>query len=83
MSKCMIVVVLAGLAGLSGCNTGRSTANASMGVMRPDAPVLTLGAGDALGRSVYVNDMIIAAREGASDVAITAVPETGAVGLND
>jgi hypothetical protein len=32
-----------------------------MGVMGDEPSVLSLGAGDALGRAVYVNDLILAA----------------------
>lgn len=78
-----ILAMLAGCVVLGGCNASRGNARVSLGVMRPDAAVLTLGAGDALGRSVYVNDLIIAAREMQGDVAITHVPETGSMGLND
>lgn len=81
--KCMIVAVAGGCLALGGCGADRGATRASMGVMRPDAAVLTLGAGDALGRSVYVNDLIIAAREVQGDVAITSVPETGSFDLND
>jgi hypothetical protein len=44
---------------LTGCQSARKPA--SMGMVSGDGQVLSLGAGDALGRAVYVNDMILAA----------------------
>lgn len=82
MNRALLVLAAAACGPLTACNSARPAA--SMGLMRADAPVLTLGAGDTLGRAVYVNDLIIAARELTStDVAITAAPETGPIGLDD
>jgi hypothetical protein len=48
---------------LGGC-ASRQASHGAMGIMsdEPTAPTpLSLGAGDALGRAVYVNDLILAA----------------------
>jgi hypothetical protein len=50
-----------------------------MSVMRPQreaAPLLTLGAGDALGQQIYMNDLVLASRgvKGAMPDYLTAKP---------
>ena len=76
-----MILVAAGLAGvLGGCST-QQAAPANLGVMRPAAavsrgPVVTLGAGDALGRAIYMNDLVLASRgvKGAMPDYLTAKP---------
>ncbi len=47
---------------LTACGTSHTAAHpTNMGMMSPEGQVLTLGAGDSLGRAVYVNDLILAA----------------------
>lgn len=58
---------------MTGCGRHQHTA-ASMGMVRADG-VVSLGAGDALGRAIYVNDLILAARNVPSDLVVTAVTE--------
>lgn len=53
-----------------GCSAQRPAA--SMAVLRPDRPVLSLGAGDALGRAVYVNDLVLAAKANNLDTSAVA-----------
>jgi hypothetical protein len=49
---------------LGGCATHQAAQPvAAMGDLGPQPAVLSLGAGDSLGRAVYVNDLIIAAAE--------------------
>jgi len=65
-----------------GCKS--SNTQASMGAMRSPQPVLlSLGAGDSLGQRVYLNDMVIAAREGSLDVAVTAVSDSSPLDLGE
>ena len=45
---------------LQGC-ASRQTSPGAMGVMGDEPATLSLGAGDALGRAVYVNDLVLAA----------------------
>jgi hypothetical protein len=45
---------------LTACAT-RPQPQGSMGALSPQAPIVSLGAGDALGKAVYVNDLILAA----------------------
>lgn len=81
-SKSTLVLVLGAAVLLSGCASPKR--QASMGLMAPDTPVLSLGAGDSLGQRVYLNDLIIAARDSAgSEVAVTAVPESMPMGLGE
>jgi hypothetical protein len=57
---------------LGGCNaTPRH--QASMGMVSQDSKVLTLAAGDSLGRAVHVNDLILAAAKIDSDAMYTNV----------
>ncbi len=66
-----------------GCKSA-SRSQASMGLMRTSQPaLLSLGAGDSLGRRVYLNDMVIAAREGSLDVAVTAASDSSPVDLGE
>lgn len=65
---------------LGGCSSGRNH-RASMGMVGPDARVLSLAAGDSLGRAVYVNDTILAAAKLDTDSTYTNVDTTDA--LND
>lgn len=70
-----VMITAACLVLCAGCNrAGRSTA--SMGALSPQAPTLTLGAGDSLGRVIYVNDLILAARALNADEMLTAVDTT-------
>jgi hypothetical protein len=78
----VILASVCAISFLSGCKTSRST-QASMGFFSSRGTIASLGAGDALGRRIYVNDMIIAAREQGVDFAITAVPETTPVSLGE
>lgn len=79
--RTMMALVAAGLAAvLGGCGTEQA-APANLGVMRPAAalgsgPVVTLGAGDALGRAIYLNDLVLASRgvKGAMPDYLTAKP---------
>lgn len=59
----LTLLVLAACCG--GCSSWVDR-TASFGVMSPNRELLTLGAGDALGAQIYVNDRIIAAREAGS-----------------
>jgi hypothetical protein len=45
---------------LTACAT-RPQPQGFMGALSPQAPIVSLGAGDALGKAVYVNDLILAA----------------------
>ena len=45
----------------AGCASHRTAPSASMGDLGDAPAVLSLGAGDSLGRAVYVNDLILAA----------------------
>lgn len=46
---------------LGGCASRQASQGAAMGVLGDAPALLSLGAGDALGRAVYVNDLILAA----------------------
>ena len=46
---------------LTGCANHARHDNASMGMLGDQPQPLSLGAGDSLGRAVYVNDLILAA----------------------
>jgi len=67
---------MVGTAVLSGCGAARRTA-AAMAVFRPSpAPVSTLGSGDSLGKVLYVNDLVLAAKaQGIPSTAFTAASE--------
>lgn len=66
-----ILISAACLALCAGCNrAGRSPA--SMGALSPQPETLSLGAGDSLGRVIYVNDLILAARALNADEMLTA-----------
>jgi len=66
-----VMITAACLALCAGCNrAGRSPA--SMGVLSPQPQTLSLGAGDSLGRVIYVNDLILAARALNPDEMLTA-----------
>ncbi|MCE7975415.1 MAG: hypothetical protein DYG92_14000 [Leptolyngbya sp. PLA1] len=54
----------------AGCNRANRPA-ASMGALSPQSPVVSLGAGDSLGRVIYVNDLILAARALNADELLT------------
>jgi|GEM_PF-3396176 len=56
----LLCVTGLGMMILGGCSTNHSR-QASMGMVGQDNRVLSLAAGDTLGRAVYVNDMILAA----------------------
>lgn len=66
-----VVIAAACLVLCSGCNRAGKPA-ASMGVLRPQPEILTLGAGDSLGRVIYVNDLVLAARTLNADEMLTA-----------
>lgn len=76
MRRVLLVGVMIGVAGLSGCGASRRPA-ASMAVFRPGpAPVSTLGSGDSLGKVLYVNDLVLAAKaQGVPATAFTAASE--------
>lgn len=66
-----VIISAACLVLCAGCNrAGRSAA--SMGALSPQTHTLTLGAGDSLGRVIYVNDLILAARALNADEMLTA-----------
>lgn len=84
MKACNSLLAVLALALAAGGCASKSRTTASMGMMKPEAGVLlSLGAGDALGRRVYLNDLVIAARELQGDVAFTAAPETGSIDLGE
>jgi hypothetical protein len=56
---CLSAVVLT--TALTGCASHQAAPQASMGDLGTPASLLSLGAGDSLGRAVYVNDLILAA----------------------
>ena len=66
---------------LGGCSSSRQ--RASMGMVSPDNKVLSLAAGDSLGRAVYVNDMILAAAKIDADTAYTNVDQGSVEVLTD
>jgi hypothetical protein len=78
--RAAVACVALAAACLGGC--ARPRVQASPGLMGPE-PVLTLGAGDALGMAVYSNDLVIAAREAGMDFAVTVAPEHEPIGLGD
>jgi hypothetical protein len=57
---------------LGGCSSAPRH-QASMGMLAQDSKVLSLAAGDSLGRAVYVNDIILAAGKIESDTTYTNV----------
>ncbi|MCC6950646.1 MAG: hypothetical protein IT433_04285 [Phycisphaerales bacterium] len=66
-----VMIAAACLALCAGCNrSGRSPA--SMCALSVQPQTLTLGAGDSLGRVIYVNDLILAARALNADEMLTA-----------
>ncbi len=58
----------------AGC-AGSGDRSASPGLLAGSEELLTLGAGDALGVQVYINDLIIAAREMDDSVATLTSPD--------
>lgn len=66
---CFALLLLVG-----GCAKSRPVA--SMGVLRAQPAPMTLGAGDALGKAVYVNDLLIAARYIPDDLALANLEAT-------
>jgi hypothetical protein len=68
---CLVLLAAAALAG--GC--AHRPGHASMAAFRAEPPVLSLGSGDALGRAVYMNDLVIAARDLPSEIVLTGVPD--------
>lgn len=78
-AKSVGFLVILSVAGLSGCKSAQTAqsvpGNASLGMMRSQPAVVSLGAGDSLGRRVYLNDLVIAARFIPMDVAVTSVGE--------
>jgi len=79
--KLMIGALIAATC-LGGC-ASRRVPPASMSVIAPDTTLSSLGAGDTLGRSIYINDLIIAAREANEDFVITEVPIEGPIRLDE
>jgi len=67
-------------AATSGCNRA-ATHRASLAVFAPQAPSLSLGAGDSLGRSVYFNDLVLAARNLPTDDMVTAATDQNPIDL--
>jgi hypothetical protein len=62
MRRTLCCTVLSALAiSTMGCASHRSAAPAAMGDLGQPAAPLSLGAGDTLGRAIYVNDLILAA----------------------
>lgn len=83
MKRRTLMISAAAVLGL--CLTGCSSTPrhpASMGMVSPQPKVLSLAAGDSLGRAVYVNDMILAAAQIERDSAFTNVDEGAASRLN-
>lgn len=78
-------ITLISLLSLAAAGVGCKSAGtqASMGAMRSTPVLLSLGAGDSLGQRVYLNDMVIAAREGSLDVAVTAVSDSSPLDLGE
>jgi hypothetical protein len=74
MNRRMMLVCGAALiaVGLTGCSS-TSKQQASMGMVSGDSKVLSLAAGDSLGRAVYVNDLILAAAAIERDAVFTNV----------
>jgi hypothetical protein len=66
MIKPLAVLSLLLIVPLAGCGSSRT---ASPGAMRATPQVLTLGAGDALGRDIYRNDLQLAAAAAGQPVA--------------
>lgn len=77
----LIALSLVLTAAVSGC-ASRQPAHASMGVLGTPA-TLGLGAGDTLGRAVYVNDLILAAAALDKTTTFTNVDEDAAQLLAD
>jgi hypothetical protein len=73
---------LALTAAVGGCASHQAAQHASMGVMGAPA-TLSLGAGDTLGRAVYVNDLILAAAALDKTTTFTNVDEDAAQLLMD
>lgn len=48
---------------LAGCSTTDQATTASMAVTAEPEPILTLGAGDSLGWSIFANDVVLASRQ--------------------
>ena len=69
-------------AAVGGCSSHQPAQHASMGVMGTPA-TLSLGAGDTLGRAVYVNDLILAAAALDKTTTFTNVDEDAAQLLLD
>lgn len=68
--------------GLTGCSSAPRE-QASMGMVSGDSRVLSLAAGDSLGRAVYVNDLILAAAAIERDAVFTNVDEGAVEVLGD
>ncbi len=79
LSALCLSLVLTAVVG--GCSS-HQTPHASMGVMATPA-TLSLGAGDTLGRAVYVNDLILAAATLDKTTTFTNVDEDAAQLLMD
>ena len=67
---------------LGGCSSYRPQ-QASMGMLGSNNTVLSLGAGDTLGRAVYVNDMILAAAKLDGDTTYTNVDQGAVETMSD
>ncbi|GJQ29268.1 MAG: hypothetical protein HBSAPP03_11520 [Phycisphaerae bacterium] len=84
MSSRFAVIAAAGLILLVGGCKSASTTTASPGLLRAQPTILlSLGAGDSLGRRVYLNDLIIAAKAGNLDVAFSAVSDGSPIDLGE
>jgi hypothetical protein len=59
---------------ITGCSSGKKQ-QASMGMVSGSPQVLSLAAGDSLGRAVYVNDLILAAAAIERDAVYTNVEQ--------
>lgn len=62
-----LVLALAACAVCTGCSSWIDRSE-SFGIVSGERELLTLGAGDAVGAQIYINDRVIAARESHSPV---------------
>lgn len=77
MARMLKFVAAAAMTGVGAALTACSTQHvpASMGMVSPQGDVLSLGAGDSLGRAVYVNDLILAAAALRNEATFTTAEE--------
>ncbi len=72
--SCVGAAIL-GVGALAGCHAARPAPAASMGVFSATPAPIVLGAGDALGHAVYVNDVILALSRTHDESRVTAVDD--------